>query len=675
VSRTSSREVAARLRGAAAGLGTIRARLLAWFLVLSIGSVAVVAALGSWLVERNLERILRENLESIAFGRVAKVELIIDSKVMAVSALARDPSLAAMLESTGASEGGSIAAKQGFLGSLAEGLEFSSLLLVDAEGRVVAEHGAPAMLGTSLREAPWEGSPLAASFGRARSLLQADVSAPQLLSGRTRPAIFVTGPVLEGARVAGVLVAQVDERPIDLVLLDPSGLGETGRAIAVHQEGASLVVAAPFRGGLDAAGRRRLARGAAETPPFARAARGELVVGYGVGLDAQPVIGAWCYLPSVGWALSVQQDVREAFAPAREQRTLLLLVAALLALPVAAAATWVARGLSRPIGEAVEGVLRVADGDLTRAVSPQGSGEVRDLLEGIGRMRAELAGLLGGIRGAARGLVSMAGEVRSLATGQQEVAESFSGSASEIAAAVQQMSATSRQLSASAGAVGATADDTAGRAESGQGGLDRLREAMQGLSATSGDVSGRLAEIRERAGRVGTVIGTITRVANRTNLLSINAAIEAEKAGAEGRGFQVVAAEIARLADETASAALEVEEIIAGMQSAVAEGARAMTDLASVVERGVSTSEGIGGDLARILEAIGSLRASFEELRSGIEAQSHGASQINDAMRQLVDGAGSTRDSVDRLRDAGDRLERSAVDLDRSVERFRLPGG
>ena len=237
------------------------------------------------------------------------------------------------------------------------------------------------------------------------------------------------------------------------------------------------------------------------------------------------------------------------------------------------------------------------------------------------------------------------------------------------------MSATSRQLSASAGAVGETADDTAGRAASGQGGLARLREAMQGLSATSGDVSGRLAEIRERAGRVGTVIGTITRVANRTNLLSINAAIEAEKAGAEGRGFQVVAAEIARLADETASAALEVEEIIAGMQSAVAEGARAMTDLASVVERGVSTSEGIGGDLARILEAIGSLRASFEELRSGIEAQSQGASQINDAMRQLAEGAGSTRDSVTRLRDAGDRLERSAVELDRSVERFQLPGG
>ncbi len=648
---------------------SIRAKLLAWFLLIALGSVGIVAVLASSLARASLEKATREHLATLAETRAVQIEELADARVAAVAALARDPSL---VDAFAAYGGGTAPGEEleQFLGTLAQGLELASLALVDMQGTVVESFGelGAVLAGRNLFAEPWQGGPLSTAIERSAAHLQADLSALQRIPGRRRPALFVVGPVLDGPRVVGILVAQIDEAPIDAAIGDVSGLGATGQTVAVSGEGGMMMVAAPLRSDPDAAGVRRL-----EGERHRLALRGDGGVGYGIGPDGQEVIGAWFHLPALRWSVSVEQNVDEAFAPAREQAQAILTVAALMVIPVALAALWVASSLSRPIRGAASGLVRAASGDLSSAPPVEGSGEVRGLLESLRRMVQDLGSMLVGVRGTGRELASMSGEVRETASRQHSVVQDLSSSAAEVTAAVEQMSVTGRQLAATAGGVAELADETSSRASRGREGLDRMREAIGSLAETSAGVSGRLAEIRDRAEGVGAVIGTITRVASRTNLLSINAAIEAEKAGAHGRGFQVVATEINRLADETAGAALEVETIIEAMQASVTAGAGAMSGLEGVMRSGVETASSVADDLAAILEAIGSLRDRFTELKGGIEAQSEGAMQIRDAMRQLASSAETARSIVERLRTAGDRLESSASELTGSVDRFKLP--
>lgn len=657
--------------GAIESLGSIRATLVGWFLVIALGSVAIVAILASYFPERSLELAILSNLAALAETRAVQIEELVDSRVSAVSALSRDPSIVEAFDSllAGARPSSQLSAA---LGTVAEGLGLSSLSLVALDGRVLASFGmgVKPLSGADLRAAPWSGGPLAAAVDRASTLLQADIAGLQPLPGRRRPGLFVAGPVFDGPRVAGVLVAQIDEAPIDAAIGDVTGLGETGQTVAVLLDGTSLRLAAPLRDDPDAAGIRTLS---GVSDAYRRAARGDGWVGYAIGPAGREVIGAWFHLPALRWSVSVEQDADEAFAPARRQRLAIFAVAGATAVPAILVALGVAGRLARPIREAATSLVRTAGGDLDHAVAVRGRGEIRLLLGALDRMVRDLGGMLLGIRTTGRELASVAGEVRETASHQHRVVQDLSSSAAEIAAAVEEMSATGRQLAVTASEVASVADETADRAERGREGLDRMRDAIGTVDSTSRAVSGRLAEIRERAEGVGAVVVAITRVANRTNLLSINAAIEAEKAGSHGRGFQVVAAEIGRLADQTAAAALEVESIVSSMQGSVEQGATSMQGLSEVVAGGVEIASAVADDLAAILESVSTLRDNFGELRGGIEAQSEGATQIRDAMRHLAASAETARSIVERLRQAGDGLERSAGSLQGSVERFRLP--
>lgn len=657
--------------GLAISFGSIRATLVGWFLLIALGSVAIVALLASHFTERALERAILSNLAALAETRAIQIEQLVDARVSAISALSRDPSIVEAFESLrpGGPPSASLAAA---LGTVAEGLGLSSLSLVALDGRVLASFGMGVrpLEGADLQDPPWVHGPLAAAVDRASTLLQADIAGLQPLAGRRRPGLFVAGPVFDGPRVAGVMVAQIDEAPIDAAIGDVTGLGETGQTVAAFLDGGSLRLAAPLRDDPDAAGIRTLE---GESQAYRRAARGDGSVGYAIGPGGQEVIGAWFHLPALRWSVSVEQDAAEAFAPARRQATAILAVAGATAIPAVFVALSVAGRLARPIREASTSLVRTAEGDLDHAVAVRGRGEIRLLLAALDRMVRELGSMLLGIRTTGRELAAVAGEVRETATNQHRVVQDLSSSAAEIASAVEQMSATGRQLATTASEVATVADGTAERAERGREGLGRMRDSIGEVASTSRTVSVHLAEIRDRAEGVGAVVVAITRVANRTNLLSINAAIEAEKAGAHGRGFQVVAAEIGRLADQTAAAALEVESIVASMQESVAEGASSMQGLSEVVAGGVEIASEVAQDLSAILESVASLRDNFGELRGGIEAQSEGAMQIRDAMRHLAASAETARAIVERLRQAGDRLEHSSGSLQGSVERFRLP--
>jgi methyl-accepting chemotaxis protein WspA len=190
-----------------------------------------------------------------------------------------------------------------------------------------------------------------------------------------------------------------------------------------------------------------------------------------------------------------------------------------------------------------------------------------------------------------------------------------------------------------------------------------MEATMQQVVDAAAAINAKLAVLSEKAGNINQVVTTITRVADQTNLLSLNAAIEAEKAGEYGRGFAVVATEIRRLADQTAVATYDIEQIVKEIQSAVAAGVMGMDKFSQEVRRGMQEVQQVGGQLSQIIQQVQALAPRVESVNEGMQAQMTGAAQISDALMQLSGAAQQTVVSLRHSSEAMDDLHQVASSL------------
>jgi methyl-accepting chemotaxis protein WspA len=197
---------------------------------------------------------------------------------------------------------------------------------------------------------------------------------------------------------------------------------------------------------------------------------------------------------------------------------------------------------------------------------------------------------------------------------------------------------------------------------------------MRQVMEAGGAVNAKLGVLNETASNINQVVTTITKVADQTNLLSLNAAIEAEKAGEHGRGFAVVATEIRRLADQTAIASYDIEQLVKEMQSAVSAGVMGMDKFSEEVRRGVLEVGQVSEQLAQIIGQVQALTPQFETVNEGMQSQSTGAQQISEALTQLTESAQQTVDSLHQSSIVMDQLNSTANDLRTSTSRFKLNG-
>jgi methyl-accepting chemotaxis protein WspA len=241
-----------------------------------------------------------------------------------------------------------------------------------------------------------------------------------------------------------------------------------------------------------------------------------------------------------------------------------------------------------------------------------------------------------------------------------------------VAAAVQEISATGRELSGTMDEVNASANQAAALASAGRERLADMEGAMRQLVESTASISAKLATIREKADNINVVVTTITKVADQTNLLSINAAIEAEKAGEYGRGFLVVAREIRRLADQTAVATLDIENMVRLMQEAVTGGVMQMDKFSEEVRSGAGRVRELNEQTGKIIGEVGGLSDRFKLVNEGMRQQAAGAAQINEAMATISGGAQQTAAALEEFHKATDHLRQSVEALNQEVARFQI---
>jgi methyl-accepting chemotaxis protein WspA len=407
--------------------------------------------------------------------------------------------------------------------------------------------------------------------------------------------------------------------------------------------------------------------------------------------DPQPrkKVSSVIYFEPFDWVIVAGTYEDDFFGPIghvhkmiQSQFVKLILAGLLIILVSVLLAVFLARRLTNPLELTTSLAQKIATGDIQKTREElagaqaariiQSGDETGELLSAFQTMTGNLDSLIGQVHRSGIQVTTSATEIAASARELESTVAQQAASTTQVTATSREISATADDLAQTMDKVNVSLNDTIGMAESGRKDLTHMEGAMRELVKATSSISSKLSVINDRANKISHVVTTINKISDQTNLLSLNAAIEAEKAGEFGRGFSVVAREISRLADQTAIATQDIERVVAEMQSSVATGVMEMEKFADEVRRGVETVALQSGQLTRIIDQVRLHGPQFTVVKDGMYGQSQGAQQISDAMGHLSLAAQQTKESLHEFKLATEQLNEAIAGLQSEVSRFRI---
>ena len=251
-------------------------------------------------------------------------------------------------------------------------------------------------------------------------------------------------------------------------------------------------------------------------------------------------------------------------------------------------------------------------------------------------------------------------------------AEQQTDSTSAMAAAIEELTVSSSHISDSARETARDTTEAVQLADQGSERVHSASQAIQKISNTVTDASERIRALEERAKQVSSIANVIKDIAGQTNLLALNAAIEAARAGEQGRGFAVVADEVRKLAERTSSATLEIEQMISGIQSDTVGAVDAMSAVLPEVQQGVDLATSAAESLKAIEQGARRTLGRVDEVADATQEQSSASTSIAQRVEQIAKMVEDTSDTIRGTAATAHQLEAIANNLKRQIERFSV---
>ncbi|NIE75205.1 methyl-accepting chemotaxis protein [Pantoea sp. Ap-967] len=357
---------------------------------------------------------------------------------------------------------------------------------------------------------------------------------------------------------------------------------------------------------------------------------------------------------------------------ADEALTAIIASLLVIMLALAAIATLLTRSIVVPLADAVAVAERVATGDLTQDIRVLGRDEPALLLRALGRMQASLRDTIRQIAASSDQLASASEELHSVTEDTSRGLHQQSAEIDQAATAVNQMTSAVEEVANNAVS---TADASKGADQNTRDGRDQVNQALAEIQHLVEDVTGTATEIEQlasNAAEISRVLDVIGSIAGQTNLLALNAAIEAARAGEAGRGFAVVADEVRALAHRTQQSTAEIEQMIAGIQTGTERAVTAMHSSQGRASGTLQVAQGAGEALEVIAEAIASINQRNLVIASASEQQAQVAREVDRNLVNIRDLSMQTSAGANQTSAAAQDLSRLAVDLNGMVAQFRV---
>ncbi|VAV85242.1 hypothetical protein MNBD_DELTA01-1748 [hydrothermal vent metagenome] len=368
----------------------------------------------------------------------------------------------------------------------------------------------------------------------------------------------------------------------------------------------------------------------------------------------------------------------EAISKQKVSNMKMMLVAFLIVAIIAGIIGWfmVIRFVVRPVHKVVAMAETMAEGDLSVSnVSVRTRDEMYTLAEALNRMKASFNGVLGKLRDSSEEVTSATFQLSSTSTQMVQGTERQSSQSSQAATAMEQMSATVLEVAKNSQSAAESASETQ---EIAVAGGDVVRRAVDGMMAVAETVKQSATTVEalgKSSDEIGAIISVINDIADQTNLLALNAAIEAARAGEQGRGFAVVADEVRKLAEKTTKATKEIADMIKTIQNDTKGAMGSMHEGTKQVEEGVQLASEAGESLQQIVSSVDRVTDMVRQIATAAEEQSATSEEISTNISSIAGIAEENSDGVKHVSEAAGNLERVADELKGIVGTFTLENG
>jgi len=368
----------------------------------------------------------------------------------------------------------------------------------------------------------------------------------------------------------------------------------------------------------------------------------------------------------------MDESGKDAASKAKQAQKLIIVLILLAMVFAVGVSLFVVRSISGALSEGVDVANRLATGDLTASVTIRSTDEIGTLMTAMDNMVKSLRLLIGKIKYAAD---NMASGSEQLSASAEEISRGMNEQTSrstQIATAAEQMSQTVVDVAKNTSNIAQISTQAFDHAKDGEGVVKRSVDEVQAIASTVAESSQVMKRLGESSGQIGDIVGVINDIADQTNLLALNAAIEAARAGEQGRGFAVVADEVRKLAERTTQATSQINSMISSIQSEVAHAGVAMNNATLRVESGVEFSRKTGDSLTNIVSSVNTLQSMVQQIASATEEMSSVSETISSDIHGIAAGSKEISAGSGQIAQASSDLARLATELQSVVRQFKV---
>jgi methyl-accepting chemotaxis protein len=372
-----------------------------------------------------------------------------------------------------------------------------------------------------------------------------------------------------------------------------------------------------------------------------------------------------------------QQDqnasgAKDAQATYTRARLFLLIMGAIVFAFAVFLATGLAKSITKPLNYGASIAHKIAEGDLTARIETMRADETGQLLGAMQNMVENLQRIIGEVKAAATNMASASHELNANSELMSKGAGEQAGRALQVASASEEMSQTILDVAKNTSSIEISSTETAKLARNGEKVVDSSVHKVKAISETIEASAQLIRSLGDRSNQIGRIIGVINDIADQTNLLALNAAIEAARAGEAGRGFAVVADEVKKLAVRTSNSTSEISSMITSMQKEVHEVVASMETITREVTAGVELSTQAGDVLRNIVGSVDQLHVMVQQIASASEEMASTSEQISKDIETIATVSKETSGNSEGITRASLELAELSISLEKTVAGFNV---